>query len=86
MADIQPHGSIARLTVTHENLADERDRADAAPGWAAVLSHLKSLLGTGSPLPGALVGAERLRPLPDARRPVRATRTGLSVRPVSVTS
>ncbi|WP_409474199.1 ArsR/SmtB family transcription factor [Streptomyces sp. HC307] len=49
--DIQPHGDIVRLTVTHENLADEAERADAASGWAAVLSNLKSLLETGSPLP-----------------------------------
>ncbi|MEU5364144.1 SRPBCC domain-containing protein [Streptomyces sp. NPDC005925] len=48
---IRPHGDIVRLTVTHENLADERDRADAATGWAPVLSHLTSLLETGSPLP-----------------------------------
>ena len=49
--DIQPHGEIVRLTVTHENLADEADRDEAAAGWAAVLSNLKSLLETGSPLP-----------------------------------
>ncbi|MGP4087572.1 ArsR/SmtB family transcription factor [Streptomyces sp. KR55] len=49
--DIQPHGDIVRLTVTHENLADEAERADTASGWAAVLSNLKSLLETGSPLP-----------------------------------
>ncbi|MEU6677020.1 metalloregulator ArsR/SmtB family transcription factor [Streptomyces sp. NPDC046925] len=49
--DIQPHGGIVRLTVTHENLADEAERDAAASGWAAVLSNLKSLLETGSPLP-----------------------------------
>lgn len=49
--DIQPHGEIVRLTVTHENLADEAERDEAAAGWAAVLSNLKSLLETGSPLP-----------------------------------
>ncbi len=48
--DIQPHGGIVRLTVTHENLADEAERDAAAAGWAAVLSNLKSLLETGSPL------------------------------------
>ena len=42
---------IVRLTVTHENLADEAEREDVAGGWAAVLSNLKSLLETGSPLP-----------------------------------
>ncbi|TPQ23174.1 ArsR/SmtB family transcription factor [Streptomyces sporangiiformans] len=49
--DIRPHGGIVRLTVTHEDLADEGEAAEAASGWAAVLSNLKSLLETGSPLP-----------------------------------
>lgn len=49
--DIRPHGDIVRLTVTHEDLADEGERADVASGWSAVLSNLKSLLETGSPLP-----------------------------------
>ncbi|GAA5037624.1 ArsR/SmtB family transcription factor [Streptomyces siamensis] len=49
--DIQPHADIVRLTVTHEDLADESELRDAASGWAAVLSNLKSLLETGSPLP-----------------------------------
>jgi uncharacterized protein YndB with AHSA1/START domain/DNA-binding transcriptional ArsR family regulator len=48
---IEPHGGIVRLTVIHENLADETERDAAATGWAAVLSNLKSLLETGSPLP-----------------------------------
>ncbi|MEV0317384.1 ArsR/SmtB family transcription factor [Streptomyces sp. NPDC050658] len=49
--DIEPYGGIVRLTVTHENLASEEERAEAASGWAAVMSNLKSLLETGSPLP-----------------------------------
>jgi len=49
--DIEPHGDIVRLTVTHENLADEEERQNASAGWSAVLSNLKSLLETGSPLP-----------------------------------
>ena len=49
--DIEPHGDIVRLTVTHENLLDEAERAAASAGWAAVLSNLKSLIETGSPLP-----------------------------------
>lgn len=48
---IEPHGQIVRLTVTHENLPDEANRAQAASGWAAVLSNLKSLLETGHVLP-----------------------------------
>jgi uncharacterized protein YndB with AHSA1/START domain len=49
--DIEPYGDIVRLTVTHENLADDSERQNAAAGWAAVLSNLKSLLETGTPLP-----------------------------------
>jgi uncharacterized protein YndB with AHSA1/START domain/DNA-binding transcriptional ArsR family regulator len=49
--DIESHGDIVRLTVTHEDLADEAELRDASRGWSAVLSNLKSLLETGSPLP-----------------------------------
>ncbi|MEU2869843.1 SRPBCC family protein [Streptomyces olivoreticuli] len=48
---IEPYGEIVRLTVTHENLADEAERDAAARGWAAVLSNLKTFLETGRPLP-----------------------------------
>jgi uncharacterized protein YndB with AHSA1/START domain/DNA-binding transcriptional ArsR family regulator len=49
--DIEQYADIVRLRVTHDDLADEEERAGAAAGWAAVLSNLKSLLETGSPLP-----------------------------------
>ncbi|MEU3791398.1 ArsR/SmtB family transcription factor [Streptomyces fructofermentans] len=49
--DILPHGGIVRLTVTHEDLADEAAAAEVGTGWPAVLANLKSLLETGSPLP-----------------------------------
>jgi hypothetical protein len=42
-----------RLTVTHEGLADAAERDEAAGGWAAVLSNLKSYLEVGRPLPQA---------------------------------
>ena len=51
--DIEPHGEIVRLTVTHADLADDAERAEAAGGWAAVLSNLKSLVETGHALPQA---------------------------------
>lgn len=51
--DIEPYGEIVRLTVTHENLADEAERDAAAAGWAAVVSNLKSLIETGHILPRA---------------------------------
>ena len=49
--DIRPHADIVRLTVTHEDLVDEGALSDVSSGWPAVLSNLKSLLETGSPLP-----------------------------------
>lgn len=49
--DIEPYGEIVRLTVTHENLADETARSEVSTGWPAVLSNLKSLLETGHVLP-----------------------------------
>ncbi|MCD9877718.1 ArsR/SmtB family transcription factor [Streptomyces guryensis] len=49
--DITPHEDIVRLTVTHEDLWDEGALSDVSDGWPAVLSNLKSLLETGSPLP-----------------------------------
>jgi uncharacterized protein YndB with AHSA1/START domain/DNA-binding transcriptional ArsR family regulator len=48
--DIEPFGEIVRLTVTHQDLADEAERDAAAGGWAAVLSNLKSLIETGHAL------------------------------------
>ena len=49
--DIEPHGQIVRLTVTHEDLFSDKDHSDVAGGWPAVLSNLKSLLETGHVLP-----------------------------------
>jgi uncharacterized protein YndB with AHSA1/START domain/DNA-binding transcriptional ArsR family regulator len=49
--DIRPYQNIVKLTVTHEDLANESDRRDVGNGWPAVLSNLKSLLETGHPLP-----------------------------------
>ncbi|MGW4274089.1 SRPBCC family protein [Streptomyces seoulensis] len=48
---VRPYGDIVRLTVTHEDLRDAADREAAARGWPAVLSNLKSLIETGTPLP-----------------------------------
>ncbi len=49
--DIESYGEIVRLTVTEENFADDAERDEAAAGWAAVLSNLKSLIETGHVLP-----------------------------------
>lgn len=48
--DVQSYGDTVRLTVTHEDLADEAQLRAAAGGWAAVLSNLKSFMETGKPM------------------------------------
>ncbi|MFB6889969.1 SRPBCC domain-containing protein [Kitasatospora sp. NPDC056327] len=48
---LEAHRDLTRLTVTHDALADEAERADAEAGWSAVLSNLKTYLETGHPLP-----------------------------------
>lgn len=50
---IEPHEEIVRLTVIHENFADQADYDTSAAGWPAVLANLKSLLETGHALPQA---------------------------------
>lgn len=49
---VEPHHDIVRLTVTHENLADQAMLSGISYGWPAVLANLKSLLETGEILPG----------------------------------
>ncbi|MGX7827371.1 ArsR/SmtB family transcription factor [Actinokineospora sp. 24-640] len=51
--EIEPHGEIVRLTVTHENLATQDDHDAISEGWPAVMANLKSLLETGHVLPQA---------------------------------
>jgi uncharacterized protein YndB with AHSA1/START domain/DNA-binding transcriptional ArsR family regulator len=51
--DIEPYHEIVRLTVTHENLADDDALEAASAGWPAVCANLKSLLETGHVLPRA---------------------------------
>jgi len=45
--EIEPYHEIVRLTVTHENLADDDALEAASAGWPAVCANLKSLLETG---------------------------------------
>ena len=51
--DIEPYHEIVRLTVTHENLADDDAWEAVSAGWPAVCANLKSLLETGHVLPRA---------------------------------
>jgi len=50
---VEPHQDIVRLTVTHENLANQEMLGGISRGWPAVLANLKSLLETGETLPQA---------------------------------
>ncbi|UQI49356.1 metalloregulator ArsR/SmtB family transcription factor [Streptomyces sp. HU2014] len=48
---LKPLGGTVQLTVTHENLRDETELREAAGGWSAVLSNLKTYVETGKPMP-----------------------------------
>jgi uncharacterized protein YndB with AHSA1/START domain len=50
--DLEPRGTVVKLTVTHDNL-DEGGKTlrDISGGWPLVIASLKSLLETGRPLP-----------------------------------
>lgn len=50
---IEPFHDIVRLTVTHENLANDAELEAISQGWPAVLANLKSKLETGHVLPQA---------------------------------
>ncbi|MFD0521933.1 SRPBCC family protein [Paractinoplanes durhamensis] len=50
---VEPHHDIVRLTVTHVNLATDKDVELVSAGWPAVMANLKSLLETGQVLPQA---------------------------------
>jgi uncharacterized protein YndB with AHSA1/START domain len=51
--EIESHHEIVRLTVSHENLADDNALEAISAGWPAVCANLKSLLETGHVLPRA---------------------------------
>jgi uncharacterized protein YndB with AHSA1/START domain len=51
--DIEPYHEIVKLTVTHENIADEAALQAVSAGWPAVCANLKSMLETGHVLPRA---------------------------------
>jgi uncharacterized protein YndB with AHSA1/START domain len=48
---IEPHGRLVKLTLTHQDFADNSVILDGiSKGWPAILSSLKSMLETGQPL------------------------------------
>lgn len=48
---LQPHESIVKLTVVHDDLPSEEIAEGFREGWAPILSSLKTFLETGKPLP-----------------------------------
>jgi uncharacterized protein YndB with AHSA1/START domain len=49
--ELEPHGKLVKLTLTHEGFAPDGKMLPAiSQGWPAILSSLKSLLETGRPL------------------------------------
>ena len=50
--EIEPQGSVVRLMVMHEDL-DEKMAKGVSSGWPKILSNLKTMLETGSALPGS---------------------------------
>lgn len=50
--DLQPMGGFVKLTLTHDDFESEKVTFETTRhGWPAIMSSLKSLLETGSPLP-----------------------------------
>lgn len=50
--DIEPHGQLVRLTVTHDGFQPGSTMLEmVSQGWPELLSSLKTLLETGEPLP-----------------------------------
>jgi uncharacterized protein YndB with AHSA1/START domain len=59
--NIEPHGKLVKLTLTHEGFAESSKLLDSiSKGWPAILSSLKSLLESGAALtiPPASLGIE----------------------------
>jgi uncharacterized protein YndB with AHSA1/START domain len=62
--NIEPHGNLVKLTLTHENFVAGIKLLDGiSKGWPAILASLKSLLETGSALaiPIAALGIEGMQ-------------------------
>ncbi|HEY4222861.1 MAG TPA: SRPBCC family protein [Myxococcota bacterium] len=51
-AFLDPRMGTTKLTVLHDDLPDDKALADVSSGWPAILSSLKTLLETGTAMPG----------------------------------
>jgi hypothetical protein len=59
--NIEPHGKLVKLTLTHEGFAEGSRLLDGiSKGWPAIMSSLKTLLETGNTMaiPPSALGIE----------------------------
>jgi len=61
---IEAHEGMVKLTLLHDDLADEEMAAGFREGWSPILSSLKTFLETGKPLPQLKSFEEQGRPQP----------------------
>ena len=59
--DIEPHGKLVKLTLTHEGFTKDSKILDGiSKGWPTILSSLKSLLESGTALAIKMQPPERM--------------------------
>jgi uncharacterized protein YndB with AHSA1/START domain len=56
--DIEPRGTVVKLTVTHDELSEKTLR-DISGGWPMVIASLKSMLENGRPLPADVLAQSK---------------------------
>jgi uncharacterized protein YndB with AHSA1/START domain len=64
---LEPHESLVKLTLVHDELPDDETVKAFREGWAPILSSLKTFLESGKPLPQLRSVEEKGRPQPEAR-------------------
>ena len=58
--DLEPRGSVVKLTVTHDELGEDgKTLRDISGGWPLVIASLKSMLETGKPLPADVLALSK---------------------------
>jgi uncharacterized protein YndB with AHSA1/START domain len=54
--DLEPRGTVIKLTVTHDDLGEDgKTFRDISSGWPLVIASLKSMLENGRPLPAEVL-------------------------------
>jgi uncharacterized protein YndB with AHSA1/START domain len=58
--DLEPRGTVVKLTVTHDELGEDgKTFRDISGGWPMVIASLKSVLETGRPLPADVLAQSK---------------------------